>query len=113
MSTDLVAADVTVTISSPKDMTRRRKINHVTMELGDSALVIPALGLVPLPAKSTFGMAVIDDMTILGGGLGYVIEYDSTTHSLIWYFGDDTNKNAVAAGEAPAASTIRALVIGR
>ena len=113
MTTDLVAADITVTINSPKDMTRRRKINHVTMDVGDGASVIPALGLLPLPAKSTFGMAVIDDMIILGGGLGYVIEYDSASHSLIWYFGDDTEPNAVAAGEAPAASTIRALVIGR
>lgn len=114
---DIAASDVTVAIQSPKDLTRRRRLNYVTMSLGDGALTIGAGGLVPLPAKALFGMATIDDMIILGGGLGYVIEYVPASHSLIWYMADNDavadSGLIVAASETPAASVIRALVIGK
>jgi hypothetical protein len=98
-------------------MTRRRRFNHVTMALGDAAKTIPAGGLVPLPDKALFGMKTIDDMIILGGGLGYVIEYVPATHKLIWYMADyDAVADGaliVAAGEAPAATALRAIVLGK
>lgn len=113
---DLAAANMTVAIQSPKDLTRRRRVNHVTMTVGNGVLKIPAGGLMILPDKNVFGMATIDDMIILGGPLGYHVEYVPATHNLIWYFADNNG-----AGDAPlivttaaiASSVIRALVIGK
>jgi hypothetical protein len=114
---DLASTDVTVTINSPKDLTRRRRFNHVTIAVGDGAKTIPAGGLLPLPAKSLFGMGTIDDMIILGGGGGYAIEYVPSTHKLIWYKADyDAVADGpliVANGVAIAATSIRAIAIGK
>ena len=110
---DIAASDVTVAIQSPKDLTRRRRFNSVTMTMGTGSLTIATGGLVPLPAKALFGMATIDDMIIKGGGLGYYIEYVPASHSLIWYKGADGAAMAVAAGKTPASTVVRAIVIGK
>jgi hypothetical protein len=114
---NIASTDVTVTINSPKDLTRRRRFHLVTIAFGDGAKTIPTGGLVPLPAKSLFGMATIDDMIILGGGAGYVVEYVPASHSLIIYTANYPAAAAgpliAAAGVAIAATSIRAIVLGK
>jgi hypothetical protein len=112
---DLTANDVTVAIVH-KDLTQRRRLNLVTITLGDGAKTIPAGG-VPLPALSKFGLH--SDMQLFfmnPTASGLPCDYDKTNHKLVYWMGnyDAADGPLIAAtGQAPAAHTIRALAYGK
>lgn len=114
---DLTANDVTVAIVH-KDLTQRRRLNLVTITLGDGAKTVPAGGEVPLPAKSKFGMHSELDLFIENPAVsGYVVEYVKANHTLKYWMGDYSETVdgplVAAAAATPAAHTIRALAYGK
>lgn len=114
---DLAASDVTVTLSK-RSRIERARVAWVTIALGDGAKTVPAGG-VPLPTPlSKYGMFKEMDLFIINPvASGYPVEYDKANHKLLYYIGDYSNANdgplLAATGAAPAAHTLRALVIGR
>ena len=112
---DLTAADVTVALVH-KDLTQRRRLNLVTITLGDGAKTVPAGG-VPLPALSKFGMHSDLQLFFMNPNVsGLPADYDKTNHKLVYWMGnyDAADGPLIAAtGQAPAAHTIRALAYGK
>jgi hypothetical protein len=117
---DLQATDVSVSLA-PQDIdftAMGKRITYPTISFGDGLLTIPAGGLIPLPAKETFGMKrEIKRLVVCGtGGSGYVFEYVPASHSLLALMGNfDAAADGPlipAAAEAPAATTLPLVVIG-
>lgn len=115
---DLAASDVTVTCL-PQDrgqFNHRLKANFVSIAFGDGAKTIPAGGAIPLPAKAYFALRSIRALIVVAGQGVYQYAYDKANHKLLAYYGDnDAVADGVfvaAAGAAPAAQALEALVIG-
>lgn len=112
---DLAATDVTVAIVH-KDLTQRRRLNLVTITLGDGSKTIPAGG-VPLPALSKFGIHSDLQLFFTNANVcGLPVDYDKTNHKLVYWMGnyDASDGPLIAAtGQTPASHVLRALAYGK
>ena len=119
--TAITAANVTVT---PTQDTRQifgknKRSFNADIIFGDGTLTYPALGI-PLPTANGFGLPrAIDDIIIRSpreDGLLYT--WDSTNKTIRIFYPTSATAgphagDEVATGYVPAATTIKALVIGR
>lgn len=111
--TDLAATDVTITeypLLNNLIPQGNRRVNIVNIAFGDGALTYKSGG-VPMPAKAYFGMFDQIDMMVLEQppASGYEHHYDRTNNTVRIYNG---GTELTASSDAPAATTLRALVIG-
>lgn len=115
--TAFAATDVTVTIPSTQvDMfPGMKKMTMATLTFGDASLTY-ATGGVPLPAIGNFGMKQAIDMMIIQQPTSPLLDYryDAANHKLMIHDEDDTSGvlAELANGAAPAAASIKVLVIG-
>lgn len=115
--TALAATDVTVTLPSTQvDMFPGAKImTMATIAFGDSSLTY-ATGGVPLPAIGKFGLKQAMDMMVIQQPVSPLLQYryDATNHKIVIH--DEDNTSGILAelsnGAAPAATTLKVLVIG-
>ena len=81
--TDLVAADLTYTIVTRRNLANSRKHNRVRIAFGNSALTVPANGI-PI-SKGKLGCPnEIESMVIVDQGTsGYRFQYDQSAEKLV------------------------------
>jgi hypothetical protein len=96
--TDLVAADVTITVNDRKLLGKQRR-NRVTVAVGNGTLTYPSGGI-PLPTFASWGMVRnIDFVTFFDedDASGIVWKYDRANHKLRGYMGGFTVASTAAA----------------
>jgi len=117
--TALASTDVTINeypLLNNLVPTGNKRVNIVDIAFGDGSLTYPSGG-VPLPAKDKFGMfEEIDAMFLMSPpGVLFEYQYDRDNHKIRIISlapGASADVAEMSTSAAPAATTLRALVIG-